>query len=74
MTLIKRKNRIKQDTRPYNYKKTYYINDRQWRGGEGEGRGGEQCLGRKTLGIRYIFYSSQDNIFVVRIINRRITI
>ena len=33
-----------------------------------------QCLGRETLGILCVFYCSQDNIFVVRIINRRISI
>ena len=36
--------------------------------------GGGRCLGRETLGILYEFYCSQDNIFVVRIINRRVTI
>ena len=38
------------------------------------GGGGGGCLGRETLGILYVFYCSQDNIFVVRISNSRITI
>ena len=45
------------------------------KGGEGGGvEGAGQCLGRETLGILLAFSCSQDNIFVVRIINRRITI
>ena len=70
----KGKTRIKQDTHKYNYKKAYYINASNLGGGWGGGGLGKQCLVRNTLGILYVFYCSQGNFFVVRIINRRITI
>ena len=66
-------NRIKQDTHIITRKRITLMPAMDWVGLGGGGMG-KQCLGRKTLGILYVFYCSQDNFFVVRIINRRITI